>query len=69
MKQAVALYDSYQEQIKQCDREIELVLMKLSAQKAAPSDPLPKRRSSNKREKNGLDFDVQPVLYRLAGST
>ena len=67
MKQAVALYDSYQEQIKQCDREIELVLMKLSAQKAAPSDPLPKRRSSNRREKNGLDFDVQPVLYRLAG--
>jgi transposase len=66
LKQAVALYDFYQEQIKQCDREIELVLVRLSAQKDVPSDPLPKRRC-RLQQTNALDFDVQPLLYQLLG--
>ena len=66
LKQAVALYDFYQEQIGQCDREIELMLVRLSAQKDVPTEPLPKRRGRAKQI-NSVDFDVQPLLYRLVG--
>jgi transposase len=66
LKQAVALYDFYQEQIQQCDREIELNLIRLSAQKSAPTEPPPKPRRRGKQS-NALDFDVQPLLYQLLG--
>jgi transposase len=67
LKQAVALYDFYQVQITQCDREIELALVRLSAQNDAPTDPLPKRRCRLKQT-NSLDFDVQQLLYQLVGT-
>lgn len=66
LKQAVALFDFYQEQVTQCDREIELVLAGLSAEKQAPSEPLPKRRCL-RTQINALDFDVRPPLYQLVG--
>lgn len=67
LKQAVALYDFYQEQITQCDGQIELALARLSAGKEVPSEPLPKRRC-RKQQTNALDFDVQPLLYQLVGA-
>lgn len=67
LKQAVALYDFYQEQITQCDREIEQALAQLSAGKETPSAPLPKRRCRLKQT-NSLDFDVQPLLYQVVGT-
>jgi len=66
LKQAVALYDFYQGQIGECDREIEVTLLRLSDAQALPAEPMPKRRSRTKQP-NALDFDVQPLLYRLAG--
>ena len=47
----MALYDFYQEQIRQCDREIELMLVRLSAQKDVPSDP---SQASGSREADQL---------------
>lgn len=66
LRQAVALYDAYQEQIAQCDREIEQVLIRLGAEKAPPSEPLPKRRCRT-QQNNALAFDVAPRLYQLVG--
>lgn len=67
LKQAVALHDFYQEQITQCDREIEQVLAVLSSEKPAPSEPLPNRRCL-RTAINALDFDVRPSLYQLVGT-
>ena len=67
LKQAVALYDFYQQQITQCDGQIESVVVRLSAQKDVPSDPLPPRRC-RKQQTNALGFDVQPLLYQLVGA-
>lgn len=67
LKQAVALYDFYQQQIKECDREIESVLARLSNEKAEPGEPLPKQRGKKRRQANSLDFDVEPLLYQLVG--
>ena len=39
LKQAVALYDFYQEQIRQCDHEIETDSGSVSAQKEVPTEP------------------------------
>lgn len=66
LRQAVALYYAYQEQITQCDREIEQVLIRLGAEKASPSEPLPKRRCRT-QQSNALAFDVAPHLYQLVG--
>jgi transposase len=67
LKQAVALYDFYQEQIAQCDQEIEQVLLRLSARRNPPSEPLPKRRCRT-QQNNALAFDVVPLLYQLVGT-
>jgi transposase len=67
LKQAVALYDFYQEQVAQCDREIEQVLLRLSARQEVPSEPLPKRRCRT-QQNNALAFDVVPLLYQLVGT-
>ncbi len=67
LEQAVALYDFYQQQITQCDRQIEQTLARLCTHKDVPSEPLPKRRCRLKQT-NSLDFDVQPLLYQLVGT-
>jgi transposase len=66
LTQALALYDFYQTRVDECDAQIQAVLATLTAEKAAPSDPLPKARHRT-AQPNAVNFDVRPVLYQLAG--
>ena len=47
LKQALALYDFYQERVGECDAEIEQTLARLNVDKQCPAEPLPKARASD----------------------
>lgn len=66
LKQAVALYDFYQKQIKECDQEIEKALAALNSDKNSPSEPLPKARRTQK-QKNEPGVPIREMLYTLTG--
>ena len=63
--QAVALYDTYQQYVADCDREIEVLLARLQAP-SPPAEPLPKARRRS-RQSNDLSFDVRTALYAVTG--
>ena len=63
LKQAVELYDFYQQQILDCDETIETQLRKLDS-KGDPDDLPPVKKH---KKKNGLAFDVRRELYRMSG--
>jgi transposase len=62
LRQAVELYDFYQERIAECDKEIEQTMARLNQTKASPRTPLPKarRRSRNQHEPG---FALREALY------
>ena len=65
LRQALALYDTYQEQVAQCDGRIEAMLTRLSDPEP-PLDPLPAPRHRT-RQPNALAFDVRGSLYAVLG--
>ena len=67
LKQALALYDAYTEQIRECDHEIE---RQFSALKPTHDDDLPPLDTSDKRNthsKNAPSYDSRTLLYQLLG--
>lgn len=66
LKQAVELYDFYQERIGDCDKQIEQAMAKLNQRKVIPDAPLPKARHRTKQH-NEPDFAVRSALYTLTG--
>ena len=66
LKQSLSLYDTYQHQIRECDAEIERVLVALKRGQPAPQSPLPKARNKTKQP-NQLDFNVRQSLYDFIG--
>ena len=67
LKQALALYDTYTQQIRECDREIE---RQYSALKPVHHDDLPPLDTSDKRNthsKNAPEYDARSLLYQLLG--
>ena len=67
LKQAVALYDAYTEQIRECDLEIE---RKFSTLKPIHHDSLPPLDTTDKRNthsKNAPSYDARGLLYQLLG--
>jgi transposase len=66
LAQALALFDSYQDRIADCDAQIERTLQLLNADKVIPEEPLAKPRCRTKQT-NSLNFDVRPLLYQLTG--
>ncbi len=66
LKQAVELYDFYQERIEECDKEIERAVAGLNQEKASPDTPLPKARRRTKH-RNEPDFAMRDALYTLTG--
>jgi transposase len=68
LKQALAAYDFYQKQIKECDAEIEERYADLEPQVDDSDKPLPPpKRKRSKTSKNAPDFDLRLYLYRWAG--
>lgn len=69
LRQAVELYDIYQQKIAECDRELQAYLATLES-KSAPKTPEPQKPVSKKmpkRRKNQVYFDLQSELVRLLG--
>jgi len=65
LKQALELYDFYDQQLKACDKELEA----LYAEFEPPEDPgtEPPKPNRRKRRKNQPDFDLAQSLYRMTG--
>jgi transposase len=66
LKQAVALYDFYQVQIKECDQEIDKALDALNVDRKAPSEPLPEARRKRKQKKEP-GIPIREKLFTLTG--
>jgi len=62
LKQAVALFDAYAEQLAQCDWQLQKMLTALERYTAEPGKP--RRRP---RTKNTPKFDARAQLYRICG--
>lgn len=65
LKQAVELYDFYDEQLKHCDLELERLYQQFEPPED-PGTPPPAPRTA-KRRKNQAHFDLAPALYRMTG--
>jgi transposase len=65
LKQALELYDFYDQQLEACDAELEAMYQKFEPPQD-PGTPPPAPRTQ-KRRKNQAYFDLAPALYRLTG--
>jgi transposase len=68
LKQALELYDTYTEKVRECDRELEQQFTAIRPRHdqdcLPPLDPGDKRDSHSK---NAPDYDARTLLYRLVG--
>jgi hypothetical protein len=67
LKQALALYDFYQQCIDECDVEIERTVAGLNIGKPVPASPLPKAKHRSKLPSDPK-FDVRAAMYQLTGT-
>lgn len=67
LKQALALYDFYQDCIAECDAAIELKVAALNASRPIPETPLPQAKHRTKQP-GEPHFEVRPAMYQLAGT-
>jgi transposase len=65
LKQAVAMYEFYQKQIRACDVEIEACLRGFADQSGGAV--LPAKAQPGRRKKNEPAFAVRELLFRMAG--
>jgi transposase len=65
LKQALELYDFYDQQLRECDAELEALYQQFDP----PEDPgtPPPQPKNRKRRKNQAHFDLAPALYRMTG--
>ena len=69
LKQALALYDTYQSKIAQCDHEIQAHLGTFPNQVDTKEKPLPPRKPSKRRlQGNAPRLDLRDELYRISGA-
>jgi transposase len=64
LKQELHLYDMYQQQIQDCDQQIEHCLSQFASQN---DGPLPPRATGKKQSHRGPAFDLRSHLYRISG--
>jgi transposase len=68
LQQAVELYDFYNQQIRNCDGEIERLYATFEPQVDIQEKPLsPRKRPRRKPQGNEPDFDLRTCLYQMAG--
>jgi len=65
LRQAMALYKTYHQQIAECDRQIEHHLGSFSS-KSDPTQPAPKKKGG-KPSRNQLRFEARQILQRITG--
>lgn len=68
LKQALAQYDFYDQQIRECDAQIETMYASLPAAEHDDDDlPPPPKSTQRKPRKNQAHFDLATSLYRMVG--
>ncbi len=69
LKQALALYDAYTDQLAECDRQLErqYAASKPRFDPDDPAHPLGPDPKSNSHSKNAPDFDVRTPLFKAVG--
>jgi transposase len=65
LKQALELYDFYDQKLRDCDAELEALYRKFDLPQN-PATPPPVKHVT-KRRKNQAHFDLPPALYRMTG--
>jgi transposase len=65
LKQALTLYDFYQQQLQECDVQLQRQLGTFTDRREGK--PLPKRSRPQWKRPNNPGFDVRGALYRMAG--
>lgn len=67
LKQAVALYDAYTQQLRECDVEIEQQFRAIKPVTEDDPPPLDDAGKRNSHSKNGPAYDARTLLYRITG--
>lgn len=67
LKQAVELFDFYQQQIAGCDQQIADYLRNLESKIDVEQNPIKPARSKNKNRRNNPGFDCRREAYRISG--
>lgn len=67
LKQALALYDAYTEQLRECDAEIERQFKALQPVLEEDLPPLAPDAKRDSHSKNAPGYDARTLLYRLTG--
>ena len=67
LKQALALYDFYTQQMRECDAEIEQLYASFEPAIDIEAHPLSPTPKSKRRGNNSPDYDLRSCLYRLTG--
>jgi hypothetical protein len=67
LRQAIELYDLYQEKILRCDEQIEARIRALEATCESPDTLLPKPRRARNRSANEPHFEIRSPLFALSG--
>jgi transposase len=67
LKQALALYDFYTQQMCECDAQIEQLYASFEPAIDSEAYPLPPTAQSKRRGHNAPDYDLRSCLYRLTG--
>jgi transposase len=65
LKQAVALYEFYQQQMRECDGRLQAQLGSFADRRGGK--PLPERSRPSRKSAKGPAFDVRGALHRMAG--
>lgn len=66
LRQAVELFDAYQQKVADCDREIEQLLRSFDA-KAERSTIPPSSKSSRRPDRNTPSFELREILFEITG--
>jgi transposase len=67
LKQALAQYDFYQQQIQECDAELEALYASLASREQDSQHTPPPKPKRGKRRKNQAHFDLATSLYHMVG--
>jgi len=67
LKQALALFDAYTEQLRECDEEIERQFENYKPDLPNDLPPLPPNPKPGSHSKNGPDYDARALIYRKVG--
>lgn len=68
LKQSLAMYDAYTEQIRQVDKEVAAYVKTIIAAEDDQSDPpLGPTRKNNTHSKNAPDYDARALMFKMTG--